>query len=78
MMQPESDAYARQMLAEAFRVYDKDDNGLIPMNDIRSAFTTLGEPLTYENVEELLQHVPVDNHGKVKVTDFIEMLIVQK
>lgn len=38
------------MLLEAFKVYDKDDNGLIPMNDLRSVFTTLGEPLGYDQV----------------------------
>jgi calmodulin len=66
------------MLSEAFRVYDKDDNGLIPMNDLRSVFTTLGEPLSYDQVDELLQLLPVDPHGKVKTSDFIDMLFTRK
>lgn len=77
-LQPESEPYARQMLTEALRAYDKDDNGLIPMNELRTVFTTLGEPLTYENVEELLQLVSVDSQGKVKATEFIDMLLAQK
>lgn len=48
--QPEPEDFARKMLVEAFRVYDKDDNGLIPMNDLKSVFTALGEPLTYDQV----------------------------
>lgn len=59
-------------------MYDKDDNGLIPMNDLRSVFTSLGEPLTYDQVDELLQLVPIDAHGKVKTTDFINMLFTRK
>ena len=66
------------MLLEAFKVYDNDDNGLIPMNDLRSVFTTLGEPLGYDQVDELLQLVPVDAQGKVKTLDFINMLFTHK
>ncbi len=48
----EGDAEAKRHLEEALRVYDKDNNKLISLSDLKSAFTTLGEPLTYDEVHD--------------------------
>ena len=73
----DDDNYARNMLTEAFRVYDRDDNGLIPLNDLRSILTTLGEPLTYEQMDELFQLIPVNEQGRIRSQDFINMLFTK-
>jgi len=62
-------------LVEAFRVFDRDENGLITENDIRVIFTTLGETLTLEEVNSLLEQVTVDDNGKVKYTEFVQMIL---
>jgi Ca2+-binding EF-hand superfamily protein len=40
---PRPDSSAQQHLLEAFRVFDKNEDGKIPENDLRVIFTTLGE-----------------------------------
>jgi len=62
-------------LVEAFRVFDRDDNGLITENDIRVIFTTLGEVISLEEVNSLLEQVQIDDNGKVKYTEFVKMLL---
>jgi calmodulin len=68
---------AKYLLAEAFRVYDKDENGLIPINDFRSILTTIGESLSYEEVDQLISLVPVNDQGKFRSVDFINMLLTK-
>jgi len=62
-------------LLEAFRVFDKDESGLIPENDIRVIFTTLGETVTLEEINYLLSQVSVDDAGKVRYAQFIKMMM---
>jgi Ca2+-binding EF-hand superfamily protein len=73
----DDESTARNMLTEAFRVYDKDENGLIPVNDFRSIITALGEPLTYDQVDELMQLVPINDQGRFRTQDFINMLMTK-
>lgn len=77
LFQVDDEQTARYMLGEAFRVYDKDENGLIPVNEIRNILTTLGEPLSYDQVDELIQLVPVNDKGRFKSEDFINMLMTK-
>lgn len=65
---------ARRLLAEALRVYDKDDNGLIPASDLKNAFASLGEPISYDQMDEMIQLLPLDAKGRVKVDDLINLL----
>lgn len=46
-------------LREAFRVFDKQNNGRIPAQELRVAMTTLGEKLTDREVEEMLREANV-------------------
>lgn len=68
---------ARYLLGEAFRVYDRDETGLIPANDIRSILSTIGEVISYDEIDQLLQLVPVNDKGRFKSTDFIDMLMTK-
>jgi calmodulin len=65
-------------LHRAFRAYDKDENGLLAVNDLRNVLTTLGEPLTYDQFEELIAVLNVDAQGKVKSSNFIEILLKKR
>ena len=73
----DDDNRARERLTEAFKVFDKDEMGSIPLNDIRSILTTIGEPLSYDQVDELFQFVRVDDSGRFKSADFIQMLLTK-
>jgi len=62
-------------LTEAFRVFDRDENGLISENDLRVIFTTLGETITTDEVNSILEQVHVDDNGKVKYAEFIKLIL---
>jgi Ca2+-binding EF-hand superfamily protein len=68
---------ARELLAEAFKVFDRDEQGVIPVNDFRSIVTTLGEVISYEEADQLMQLVPVNEKGRFKASDFIDMLMTK-
>ena len=60
------DAYATPEEArEAFRVFDKNNDGFISTIDLRNILTTLGENFTDEQIEQMLKEADSDNDGKV-------------
>jgi len=61
-------------LNDAFKVFDKDSNGLITINDLRTIFTTLGEPIDAKELDVLLGQLSVDDSGKVRYDTFIGLL----
>ena len=72
---PRPDSSAEQHLLEAFRVFDKNEDGLIPENDIRVIFTTLGETVEVQDINYLLEQVKVDDNGKVRYAEFVKIML---
>lgn len=72
---PKSSAKSTQDLMEAFRVFDREENGLITENDIRVIFSTLGETVTLEEINSILGKCTIDENGKVKYADFVKLII---
>lgn len=56
-------------------MFDKNEDGLIPENDIRVIFTTLGETVELQDINHLLEQVKVDDNGKVKYADFVKIML---
>lgn len=48
-------------LREAFRVFDKDGNGLISSEELRNAMINLGEKMTEEEADEMV--AAADSNG---------------
>ena len=72
---PRPSASNEKDLLEAFRVFDRDENGLISENDLRVIFTTLGETISTDEANEILEQVAVDDNGKVKYQEFIKLIL---
>ena len=49
----------------AFRVFDKDGNGLISAAELRHVMTHLGEKLSDQEVDEMMKEADVDGDGQV-------------
>lgn len=56
-------------------MFDKNEDGLIPENDIRVIFTTLGEAVDVMDINQMLTQVKVDSNGKVKYADFVKEIL---
>ena len=54
-----------QELRDAFKVFDKDGNGLISAAELRHVLTNLGEKLTDEEVNEMIREADLDGDGCV-------------
>jgi len=52
-------------LKDALQVFDKQGTGFISVHDLKLSLTSLGEPLTNEQLDELIREVDHDGEGMV-------------
>ena len=50
-------------IAEAFKVFDKDNSGKISVKELRDVMTSLGEKLTKNEVEDMIKDADIDGDG---------------
>ena len=63
-------------IKSAFKVYDRDGNGFISADELKYMMTQLGEPLTDEEVDELIRVADVDNDGQINYEEFVQCMSV--
>ncbi|KAL3874254.1 hypothetical protein ACJMK2_037294 [Sinanodonta woodiana] len=61
-------------LREAFKIFDKDNDGFISNSELRHWLTTLGEKLTDEEVEEMIKETDTDGDGLINYEEFVEVV----
>lgn len=64
-------------LKEAFKVFDKDNNGVITSTELRRVMTNLGEKLTDEEVEDMIKEADMDGDGNVNYNEFVMILMAR-
>ncbi|KAJ2472233.1 hypothetical protein EV174_005854 [Coemansia sp. RSA 2320] len=74
MARQSSDHNEEEELREAFRVFDKDGNGFISAQELRHALTNLGEKLSDEEVDEMIQEADVNGDGQIDYDEFVKMM----
>eukprot|EP01136_Pigoraptor_vietnamica_P007931 Opistho-1_new@42655 len=60
---------------EGLKVFDKDGNGFMNAAELRHVLTSLGEKLTDDDVDQLLQGVEVDKDGSINYEEFVKMVM---
>lgn len=68
------DEITRDLLA-AFRVFDRDCNGYITKDELRSALEMIGEPVTDAQLTQVLALGDVDKDGKINYEEFVRLLL---
>lgn len=68
------DSTTQQELLEAFRVLDKNNNGHIKLDDLKQSLTTLGNKMSKEEVDEVLQDVKPDKDGDIDYAELVNLL----
>ncbi|KAJ8895211.1 hypothetical protein PR048_000536 [Dryococelus australis] len=58
-------AESGEELREAFRVFDKNNDGLISSTELRHVMTNLGEKLSDEEVDDMIREADLDGDGMV-------------
>ena len=61
-------------IRESFRVFDKEGNGKISAPELRHIMTTLGEKLTEDEVDEMLNEAETDGDGMINYERFARVL----
>ncbi|KAK6746968.1 hypothetical protein RB195_000301 [Necator americanus] len=63
-----------EMIREAFRVFDKDGNGVITANEFKYFMVHMGMQFSEEEVEEMMQEVDCDGNGEIDYEEFVKMM----
>jgi len=71
------DTDTEEELIEAFKVFDRDGNGLISAAELRHVMTNLGEKLTDEEVDEMIREADIDGDGHINYEEFVRMMMAK-
>jgi len=63
-------------LRDAFKIFDRDNNGYIDMKELKQVATMLGTTLTKDEVEEFMREADVDGNGKLDYDEFVKMMLM--
>ena len=69
------DVDSEEGIKEAFSVFDKEGNGFIRAAELRQIMTSLGEKLSDEEVDEIINEADLDGDGQVNYEDFVKMMV---
>merc|ERR1712159_667282 len=61
-------------MREAFLAFDSDKNGSITATELKQVMKSLGEQLTDEQVELMMQEMDADGDGELSFEDFLQFM----
>lgn len=59
------DTDSEEEIMEAFKVFDRDNNGFISAAELRHVMTSIGEKLTDDEVDEMIREADQDGDGRI-------------
>lgn len=68
----------RELVRQQFDHYDADHSGSISAKELHKLLSGLGEPLTLQNVQDLIRSVDANGNGEVEFDEFLAILTKQK
>ncbi|XP_056167470.1 calmodulin-like protein 11 isoform X1 [Syzygium oleosum] len=68
------DTDVEEELKEAFKVFDRDQNGYISPSELRHVMINLGEKLTEEEVQQMISEADLDGDGQVDFEEFVKLM----
>ncbi|GLU18398.1 hypothetical protein SLE2022_347020 [Rubroshorea leprosula] len=71
------DTDSEEELKEAFKVFDKDQNGFISAAELRHVMTNLRENLTDEEVGEMIREADTKGDAQVNYEEFVRMMLAK-
>jgi len=74
MSKQHSDEINSESLMEAFKIFDKDDDGYLTVAELRRIMTQLGERMPSREIEEMVREADNDNDGLINCQEFCAIL----
>ena len=59
----------------AFRVFDKEGNGLIFSAELKHIMMTIGDKMTEEEADEMVNEADIDEDGMINYEEFVRMMM---
>jgi len=66
---------SEEELREAFKCFDKDDDGFLTVGELRHIMTSLGDKMTNLEVDDMVREADRDGDGKVNYQEFVRVLL---
>ncbi|CAI0380759.1 unnamed protein product [Linum tenue] len=57
-------------LLEVFQLFDRDGNGVITSAELAGAMAKMGQPLTYNELNQMMKEADTDGDGVISFTEF--------
>jgi len=73
-MNEEDEEEMKKELKEAFRLYDRDGEGFIPIGVLREILKELDSQISEEDLDGIIEEVDADGSGTVDFDEFMEMM----
>jgi calmodulin len=70
----ERDENAEEEMREAFQIFDSDGNGTISAEELRQIMKNLGENLTDEEINDMVNEADLDGDGEIDYMEFVRMM----
>jgi len=61
----------------AFKIFDKEGNGLISITELRHIMMTLGDQLSEEEIDDMLKEADSDGDGYINYEEFIKNMLLR-
>lgn len=68
---------AEEEVINAFKVLDKDGQGVLSSTELRHIMTTLGDALTEDEVDEMIREADIDGDGQINYEEFVRMMMTK-
>ena len=62
-------------LLEAFKIFDRDGNGLISADELKYVLQNLEEDLTDEELRDIIRVADIDGDGQINYQEFSKVLL---
>ena len=59
----------------AFRVFDKEGNGLISSAELKHIMMTIGDKMSEEEADEMVNEADIDEDGMINYEEFVRMMM---
>ncbi len=70
-----NEACSNEEVINAFRTFDKEGNGTISAEELRTVLTTIGDVLTAEEVDELIREADINSDGVIYYEEFVSQMV---